>query len=62
MTQEQLSTKMMVTRSTISKWESGTYEPEISSLKRLSEIFKITIDDIIFKNLEEYYDSRGKND
>ncbi|MDT2458118.1 helix-turn-helix transcriptional regulator, partial [Enterococcus avium] len=39
------------TRSTISKWESGTYEPEINSLKRLSEAFNISIDDLIFIDL-----------
>ena len=44
LTQEQLSDILLVTRSTISKWESGTYEPEINSLKRLSEAFNISID------------------
>ena len=51
LTQEQLSDILLVTRSTISKWESGTYEPEINSLKRLSEAFNISIDDLIFIDL-----------
>ena len=51
LTQEQLSDILLVTRSTISKWESGTYEPDINSLKRLSEAFNISIDDLIFIDL-----------
>ncbi|EOT51204.1 helix-turn-helix transcriptional regulator [Enterococcus avium] len=51
LTQEQLSDILLVTRSTISKWENGTYEPEINSLKRLSEAFNISIDDLIFIDL-----------
>lgn len=51
LTQEQLSDILLVTRSTISKWESGTYEPEMNSLKRLSEAFNISIDDLIFIDL-----------
>jgi transcriptional regulator with XRE-family HTH domain len=53
MTQRELSNRMLVTRSTVSKWESGTYEPEINSLKRLSEVFDTSIDDLIFINLEK---------
>lgn len=62
LTQEELSNKVLVTRSSISKWESGTYEPEIDSLKRLSEIFSISIDELIFSDLEQHdREIRNKN-
>ncbi len=38
-----------VTRQTISKWEQGINEPDIATLKKLSEVFEVTIDELLGK-------------
>lgn len=47
LTQEDLATILNVTRQTISKWEQGINEPDISTLKRLSEVFEISLDELV---------------
>ena len=47
MTQEQLAEKLYVSRTAISKWESGKGYPNIESLKSIAELFNITIDDLL---------------
>jgi len=47
MTQEQLGERLGVTNKTISRWETGNYMPPIESLKRLSDIYIISINEII---------------
>ena len=39
MTQEELASKLFVSRTAVSKWESGRGYPEIESLKRISAEF-----------------------
>ena len=47
LTQEQLAEKMFVSRTAVSKWESGKGYPNLDSLKYLSEIFSVSIDDLL---------------
>lgn len=47
MTQEQLAEKIFVSRTAISKWETDRGYPGIDSLKALSDLFQIKIDDLI---------------
>ncbi|MDD6795639.1 MAG: helix-turn-helix transcriptional regulator [Clostridiaceae bacterium] len=47
LTQEQLAEKLYVSRTAISKWESGKGYPSIESLKCISKFFKITIDELL---------------
>ena len=47
MTQEQLGERLGVTNKTISRWETGNYMPPIECLKRLSDIYIISINEII---------------
>ena len=47
LTQEQLADKIYVTRTAISKWETDKGYPSIDSLKQLSNLFHITIDELI---------------
>lgn len=47
LTQEELSQTLFVSRAAVSKWESGRGYPNIESLKRLSEVFVISIDDLL---------------
>ena len=47
LTQEELAEKLFVSRTAISKWESGRGYPSIDSLKGISEFFGVTIDELI---------------
>ena len=47
LTQEELAEALFVSRTAISKWESGRGYPSIDSLKEISRFFSITIDDLI---------------
>ena len=47
MTQEELAEALLVSRTAISKWESGRGYPSIDSLKEISSYFSVTIDDLI---------------
>ena len=47
LTQEELAEKLFVSRTAISKWESGRGMPSISSLKAISEVFDVSIDELL---------------
>ena len=47
LTQEALAEKLYVSRTAISKWESGRGYPSIDSLKVIAEYFHVTIDELI---------------
>lgn len=47
LTQEQLAKQLYVSRTAISKWESGRGFPSIDSLKEISTYFDISIDDLL---------------
>ncbi len=47
LTQEELAEVLCVSRTAISKWESGRGYPSIDSLKEISNYFSITIDDLL---------------
>lgn len=47
LTQEQLAEQLFVSRTAISKWESGKGYPNIESLKSISKLFSVTIDDLL---------------
>lgn len=47
LTQDELAAKLFVSRTAISKWESGRGYPSIDSLKAISGFFSITIDELL---------------
>lgn len=47
MTQEQLGEKIGVTNKTVSRWETGSYMPPVECLKLLSEMYQISINEIL---------------
>ena len=47
LTQEELAEALSVSRTAVSKWESGRGYPNIDSLKEISRFFSVTIDDLI---------------
>ena len=46
LTQEQLAEALYVSRTAVSKWESGRGYPSIDSLKEVSRFFSVTIDEL----------------
>ena len=47
LTQEQLAEALFVSRTAVSKWESGRGYPSIDSLREISRFFSVTIDELI---------------
>lgn len=47
LTQEELANALYVSRTAVSKWESGKGYPSIDSLKEISKYFSVTIDDLL---------------
>ena len=47
LTQEELAEGLYVSRTAISKWESGRGYPSIDSLKEISNYFSVTIDELL---------------
>ena len=53
LSQEELAERVYVTRQTISNWENNKSYPDINSIVLLSEIFEISIDNLIKGDLEQ---------
>ena len=47
LTQEELAEAIFVSRSAISKWESGRGYPNIDSLKEIAAFFSVTVDELL---------------
>ena len=47
LTQEELAEALFVSRTAISKWESGRGYPSIDSLREISDFFSVTIDELL---------------
>ena len=47
LTQEELAEKLYVSRTAISKWESGRGYPNIDSLKAIAKFFSVTVDELL---------------
>ena len=53
LSQEELAERVYVTRQTISNWENNKSYPDINSIVLLSEIFEISIDNLIKGDVEQ---------
>lgn len=47
LTQKQVADKLGVVESCYANWEQGRSEPNIENLRKLSEIFDISLDDLV---------------
>ena len=47
LTQEELAESLYVSRTAVSKWESGRGYPNIESLKEISKFFSVSIDELL---------------
>jgi len=48
LTQEELATKLHVTRQTVSNWENGKNMPNLETLHALSNLFQISLEKLLF--------------
>lgn len=46
-TQEDLATKMLVSRSVVAKWENNMSTPDVPSLLKLRDYFNVSTDDLV---------------
>lgn len=53
LSQEELADKVYVSRQTVSNWENNKSYPDINSLKLLSNIFDISLDEFIEEDIAE---------
>lgn len=62
LTQEQIARLLHVSRKTISGWENSRSFPDIGSLVKISELYQISLDDLLKDNrlLKEYTAQNGK--
>ncbi|EFA89244.1 helix-turn-helix domain-containing protein [Staphylococcus epidermidis] len=61
MTQEDLCQKLNTTRQTVSKWEKNMIEPDINTLLKLSDIFGISLNELITGEKEFINNSKEMN-
>ena len=47
LTQEQLAERLFVSRTAVSKWETGRGTPSMESLKQIANLFHITLDQLL---------------
>lgn len=47
LTQLELGNKLNVTAQAVSKWETGTSEPDIETLKKISTLFNVSLDELL---------------
>lgn len=52
LSQEQLAQRIYVSRQTVSNWENGKSYPDVNSLVLLSEVFSVSVDNLIKGDLE----------
>lgn len=64
LTQEQLGEKLGVTNKTVSRWENGNYMPPVEMLKLISELYEVSINEILSGqrlSAEEYREKAEEN-
>lgn len=54
LTQNEIATKLNVSGQTILNWENGIYEPKINQLIQLADLFNVSVDYLIERNLSNY--------
>lgn len=56
MTQSEVADALGVNPATVSKYENGILEPNIESLKKLSELFNVSVDDLLKEDEKDTFD------
>lgn len=60
LSQEKLAEIIDVSRQAVAKWESGKCYPDINKLIILSNIFNVTLDELVSNNLDDNCEPKGK--
>ena len=50
--QEELASRLGVSRQAVSKWETGEAEPELGKLRLLAQVFDVSIDWLLSEEAE----------
>ena len=58
--QEELANRLNVSRQTISKWEVGESTPDMENLVAISELFEISLDELVLNKVPEEADSSAQ--
>lgn len=61
LTQQELADLLGISSKTISKWETGNGLPDISFLKKISEVFNITIEELLEGSLNNKKEPKNEN-
>ena len=61
LSQDSLADKLGITRQTISNWELYITKPDIVQIKNLSEIFNISIDELLDNNTKDIIEKKISN-
>lgn len=59
--QDSLADKLGITRQTISNWELNITKPDIVQIKNISEIFNISIDELLDNNTKDIIEKKISN-
>lgn len=62
LSQEQLAEKMNVSRAAIAKWENENGIPDIENLIKLSQLFNISIDELVGNSVKNITEKSGSED
>ena len=62
LTQEQLAKKLEISKSAISMYENGNREPDLETLERIADLFKVDIDYLIGRYSESFRPGEGATD
>lgn len=62
LSQEALADRVYVSRQTVSNWENDKSYPDVKSLVLLSEVFEVSLDQLIKGDVEEMKEQINKND
>ena len=58
--QEELANRLNVSRQTISKWEVGESTPDMENLVAISELFEISLDELVLDKVHEEADTSAQ--
>ena len=61
MSQEELALRLNVSRQTVSKWELGDSTPDMEKLVTISNLFEISLDELVMDKVASNDDSNKSN-
>ena len=57
MSQTDLANALEVSRQSVSKWENNSAVPDLERIIKMSELFEVTLDELVFGKRPEDYES-----